>query len=376
MKLNKNNFREKFREIHGDTYNYDKSIYVTCKNKIIIGCKVEGHGYFEQTPNRHLSGNRCPKCFGKYKSNTNEFIIKAIKKHGNKYIYDKSVYITNESKIIIGCKVEGHGYFEQTPHHHLTGSGCAKCYGNNKINKDEFIKKANIIYDNKYNYDNIIFINTAFKINIHCPNGHFFEQKPYDHLMGRGCTKCIVIGGKSNTEDFIKKAKIIHNYLYNYDKSVYVNSESKLIIECHKHGEFLQTPHHHLSGRGCPKCKKSKAELKIDKFLCELKEKGIIYDYKSQHIFTDLKFIHLLKFDFVIFDKNGDILCLIEYNGEQHYKFVEFIHKYIENYESSLIRDKLKIDYCIDKPFPLFIIKYDENISLRMYEIINSIFNI
>lgn len=36
--------------------------------------------------------------------------------------------------------------------------------------------------------------------------------------------------------------------------SRYLNMMEPVIIICRIHGEFLETPHRHLQGYGCPKC--------------------------------------------------------------------------------------------------------------------------
>jgi hypothetical protein len=56
------------------------------------------------------------------------------------------------------------------------------------------------------------------------------------------------------TSYFINKANKIHNYIYDYSKSIYSTYKSKLIITCKEHGDFLQTPDNHWNGKGCPKC--------------------------------------------------------------------------------------------------------------------------
>ena len=60
---------------------------------------------------------------------------------------------------------------------------------------------------------------------------------------------------KIKTEQFIERASLVHGNKYRYDNSVYVSSKSKIEIECPIHGPFWQTPHNHLSGAGCPKCR-------------------------------------------------------------------------------------------------------------------------
>ena len=66
-----------------------------------------------------------------------------------------------------------------------------------------------------------------------------------------------VILSKKTTQ-FIEKAKRIQkekNRKYDYSKFVYINSVTKGIVICKKHGEFLQIPIDHLRKKtGCPKC--------------------------------------------------------------------------------------------------------------------------
>lgn len=64
---------------------------------------------------------------------------------------------------------------------------------------------------------------------------------------------------------FLQKASKIHKNKYNYSKVDYINANTKVCIICPEHGEFLQTPHHHLEGHGCKKCANKKLQaLKAD----------------------------------------------------------------------------------------------------------------
>jgi len=54
--------------------------------------------------------------------------------------------------------------------------------------------------------------------------------------------------------EVINKAHEVHGYKYIYDKMDYINNKTKVCIGCKIHGDFWQTPHDHLSGRGCSKC--------------------------------------------------------------------------------------------------------------------------
>lgn len=60
---------------------------------------------------------------------------------------------------------------------------------------------------------------------------------------------------KFTTEEFIRRAREIHRDKYDYSKVEYKTTKIKVCIVCPKHGEFWQTPHQHLLGSGCPRCK-------------------------------------------------------------------------------------------------------------------------
>lgn len=92
---------------------------------------------------------------------------------------------------------------------------------------------------------------------------------------------------------FIKKARLVHGYKYNYEKSVYVLNREKLIIICKSHGEFEQTPEGHTSGRGCQKCGNQKDTTKTTKMNVEKKitERGGKVEGKYKDKDTPLKCI-------------------------------------------------------------------------------------
>jgi len=66
----------------------------------------------------------------------------------------------------------------------------------------------------------------------------------------------------NKTQDFIQKANHIHKDKYDYSKVKYLNIDSKVIIICKIHGEFEQTPYHHMHRKqGCRKCGITKRSL-------------------------------------------------------------------------------------------------------------------
>jgi hypothetical protein len=235
--LDKNLYlKNKFQEIHKNKYDYSKINYVNNETLVEIICPE--HGVFEQTPNTHTSGSGCPKCGiirngDSKRKNINDFIKESNVSHNNKYDYSLVKYKNSTTKVKIICPE--HGEFEQTPSKHINGQGCVRCSKINNI--EDFIKKSNDIHRGKYNYSLVEYKNSTTKVKIICPEHGEFEQSPNTHHNGGGCIKCY---GNQNTtiEEFISRSNKIHQSKYNYSKSEYKNSHTKLTIICPEHGEF------------------------------------------------------------------------------------------------------------------------------------------
>lgn len=196
--------------------------------------------------------------------NKDIFIEKSNKVHNGKFNYDLVEYKNTRTLVKIICP--NCGIFEQLPWTHMKGIGCARC---NIQTRDTFIDKAMKKHNNRYNYEKVIFINNTTKVSIICEKHGVFEQTPQHHIKGSGCVKCFRENKISNTERFIERAISKHNNLYNYELVKYINNKEKISIICKKHGIFKQEPNHHLSGCGCPFCNISKGEQEIENYLIE-----------------------------------------------------------------------------------------------------------
>ncbi len=289
----------------------------------------------------------------------------------------------------------------------------------------DFIMEANEVHNNKYDYSKSVYNHSKSKLIIICPTHGEFLQTPNEHLRGKGCRGCqydkISTDKQYTKEIFVSKANEVHNNKYDYSKSVYNHSKSKLIIICPTHGEFLQLPSAHLNGNGCRKCQynvygnlrrkniktfiKQAREVHRDKYdysksvyknkrtkikiICpkhgEFKQPPSSHlagsgcpkcneskgekqiecwlsnnniCYVKQKTFPDCKFRELLKFDFFLPQHN----ILIEYDGKQHFVPVKFWGgedklKIIKQ------RDRIKNEWCNNQEnINLIRIRYDENI--------------
>jgi hypothetical protein len=107
------------------------------------------------------------------------------------------------------------------PGSHLHGAGCPTCFGNKKINKDEFIKRACLIHDNMYDYSKVTIKNTNSKVIIICLKHGEFSQRASNHLLGHGCAKCVNNISKSSQDwiDSFNNNKILR------ERSIIINGK-------------------------------------------------------------------------------------------------------------------------------------------------------
>ena len=358
-KLTTEEFIKKANKKHNGKYDYSKVEYIDSHTKVCIICPE--HGEFWQEPANHLSGQNCPKCASievhTNQSNKKEgFIQKAKEIHGDKYDYSKVEYINNHTKVCIICPE--HGEFWQKPIHHTQGKGCPYCGGTKKLSTEEFIKRANEIHKEKYDYSKVEYKTTETKVCIICPEHGEFWQTPHAHLAGQNCPKCC--GNiKLSTEEFIKRANEIHKEKYDYSKVDYLGADTKVCIICPEHGEFWQTPHNHISGKqGCPECNTSKNSKIVQKIETILKEFNI--QYIKEKTFDWLKNKSHMYLDFFLPDYNIGIEC----HGLQHFEPVEYFGGKIE-YDRRYEMDKLKYKLCSEHDIKIY---YFTNIDSEYFE--------
>lgn len=234
---------------HNGKYDYSKTNYVKARDKVIVICHEkdefgEEHGEFEIRAGNHIAGIGCPKCAKKYRPTTDEWIRKARKVHGDKYLYDKVSYNGSDKKVLITCPI--HGDFWQEAASHLSGVGCPKCRGGVEMTTEEYIDRLKQVHGNRYDYSKVNYINAKEKIDIICSRHGVFRQLPYQHLQGQGCPKC----KSSKLENILMKLFEKNNIQYTYqyrlknDNIMYCDfflNEHNIVVECQGEQHFVPT---------------------------------------------------------------------------------------------------------------------------------------
>lgn len=366
------------------------------------------------------------------KLDTNEFIERARKVHGDKYDYTKTTYVDSRNKICITCPE--HGDFYAWPQDILKGVGCPKCGVALRAKKktkttEYFIEKAKQIHGDKYDYSKVEYVNAKTKVCIICPIHGEFWQKPCAHLSGKGCSLCRddenAKRNLKDRDDFIEKAKQVHGDKYDYSKVKYIGSKKKVCIICPEHGEFWMTPNAHICCKqGCPKC--SFKIFSKDSFINEAKKiHGEKYDYSEveyeradkkvkiicpKHgVFFQTPSLHVhqkcgcpscneshLEAEVRnILDKNGvlyeremmfnwlglqrldfyipSLNIAIECQGIQHFT-KQYFGKINENFDPlkyAVSLDIRKKELCEKNGLPLFYINYNDNVEEKINKILN-----
>ena len=232
-----------------------------------------------------------------------------------------------------------------------------------------FLERAKKKWGTLFDYSNSNYVDMNTKIEIRCTkHNHTFFQTPTKHLEGFGCIHCqtekYIKSRTQSTEEFVKRARKIHKDRFDYSKTVYTRYNHRVLITCPKHGDFEQLPIDHLRGSGCPKCQMSKGERLI---LCYLEDHKIpfIFQYKIDKCRNKRP----LPFDFAIFNNDGSLKCLIEYQGEQHFEKRGFLKDDDTEFKELQKRDKIKYNFCCANKLELNYITYKENINKRMEDI-------
>jgi hypothetical protein len=285
----------KFRDKHGDRYDYSKVVYKNANTPVDIICP--DHGLFKMPYSAHYTlGRGCKKC----KPNKN---------------YSES----NHAK--------------------------------RKVEWENIIKS--VWGDNKFDLSESGYANSVSTVRVKClEHNKYFETKATILSRGfGGCEECNIERVRANNnkklqKSFVARSSVIHDNFYNYENVYYINSITPVNIICPVHGEFQQKPGGHLRGSGCVACCNSQGETRISKYLNSLN-----CEYKIQKYIKDDSYRYY--FDFFVPSLN----LMIEFDGKQHFEPIKFFGGE-KAFEETQERDQRKNRYCRDHNIELVRIPY------------------
>lgn len=410
--------------------------YAGSKTKILHRCKLDNYEW-DISPEKTLCGCGCPKCAGNLKKTHEDYVAEVkIKNHDiqvmekyigintpimhyclkhntywkvrpidilhgkgcklcarekisisnrmehNEYVRDLAIknptvevvgeYINAKTKIVHHC-LKHDVYWEASPDKILHGQGCNQC-AKEKYNKsrskdhDKYVNEVAIVNPNIM----VIGQYAGHKTSIthYCKMHNIYWDTPPDNVLsGRGCCEC----GKEKIAD--KKRKTLEQYvlelaIINPDIEIieqYIGTDIPALHRCKIDGhEWMARPANVLNGRGCPRCKESIGERKVRRWL---ESNNITYIYQKS--FTTCRDKKELPFDFYLPDYN---VC-IEYDGEQHFRPVDFSGKgyewAIKQFNQTKRHDEIKNKYCMINNIHLLRIPYYKNVEEELNNFIH-----
>lgn len=352
----------------GNGCKYISGNYINEKSKITIRCACGQ--VFETTFKNFRNKNKkqCDSCTKKVVKEKQAFHLEYVKK----YVQDNSKcallstqYVGCKSKLIFKC--ECGSKFETTFDEFKNGGkrqcnkcGVAKMVNNNKkFYKFDYVEKVcedkgYVLVDNEYK-------GCESKLTLIDKQGYKLYTKFGDILIGTVSRK--IDASNPYTIDNINNHLKLNHSKYKLLSTEYKRSKDELEWKCPNGHKFKLSWDRFNSGDRCIVCNESKGEQSTRLFLDDF-----LYIYERQYQFRDLFGLgdSRLRFDFAIFeDKDKTKLkCLIEYDGEQHYRPVRFGNMSQEKADEELRKrqelDRKKDKYCKKNNIKLIRIPYWE----------------
>lgn len=122
------------------------------------------------------------------------YIAAASAAHKQRYVYDSTVYVGSKEKIEVGCLL--HGKFSVKANAHLNSLvGCPicgrlKCDENRKLSTEEFVNRARKLHQERYSYEKTVYSSMKDLVLVTCPEHGTFSVRAHDHVKANALTGC------------------------------------------------------------------------------------------------------------------------------------------------------------------------------------------
>ena len=310
--------------------------YVNNKTKIEVKhtCGYE----WKVRPNHLLQGSSCPKCSLKKMTKSIEQFYEELK------IVNPEITVIGEyvkSNIKIKVKHTCGYKWNTMPNDLLRGRSCPKCSRIEAIKKytkttKQFIEELKVINPEITVIGKYVTSNNKIEVKHTC--GYEWKVRPNQLLQGSSCPKC---SGtiKKTTKQFIEELKMVNPEITVIGE--YINSKTKIEVKHTCGNKWNTMPSNLLKGRSCPRCNEPKGE----KFLSEVLKSNNVPFISQFNLVKNPKTNYWLKSDFAILNKENKPILILEYDGEQHFKPIEYFGGE-EKLKATQYRDYLKDEYC------------------------------
>ncbi len=170
----------------------------------------------------------------------------------------------------------------------------------------QFIEESKKIHKDEFDYSKVEYINNQTKVIIICRIHSQFLQTPIHHIFRQQGCPACKGSKRKTTKEFIEEVKRIHQDIYDYSKVEYINNQTKVIISCPKHGAFSQSPSSHIYKKAG--CPRCGTEKRMNKV--RKSQKNFIKDarliHKNTYNYSKIKYVSSFKKIEIICKKHGE----------------------------------------------------------------------
>lgn len=187
-------------------------MYVNARTKILHICKIDGYEWYV-APYVVLRGDKCPKCQGNARKNTEEYVNEVSIINPNIDVLGD--YLNSLTPILHKCKIDGHEWFAE-PANILSGRGCPEC--KRRILSNIFTKSHEQYVKDvaEINPDIEVleqYVNARTPILHRCKqDGYSWNIAPLNILTGQGCPQCQESSGERRIRQWLQNKNI--KYIY------------------------------------------------------------------------------------------------------------------------------------------------------------------
>lgn len=264
----------------------------------------------------------------------------------------------------VRCNHCGNDYYV-SPFTLYNGTKCPYCERRRTLTIDEYRARLRKEVGNEYSLIGKYSKSHDKALFKHNKCGTIFEMSPHAFDQGQRCpNEKYKRSAKANgfSIDKVKeKIKVQTNGEYEIVSGFTFSSKKCQIRHMKCNRIFRASPSSIYSkASGCPYCYSSKGEDAVRSYLFK---RGL--NFKEQYKIPECKNIRPLPFDFAVLNSDNEVIYLVEYQGEQHYK-PKFGK---DNFIKTQQRDKIKFDFCKKNDISLIRIPYKRLYSYSKLEI-------
>lgn len=162
-----------------------------------------------------------------------------------------------------------------------------------------------MVHNNKYDYSRSVYVNRDTKLIVICKEHGEFLQRPRIHIQDKCGCPKCDPTSILGNKKFIEKSILKHGNKYDYSLVEYEKNNEKVKIICKNHGMFTQQAGAHLRGQGCPNCVNNKKSTTKEFITRSIQLHNNLYDYSLVEYKTKREKVKIICLDHGVFEQKA-----------------------------------------------------------------------